>query len=562
MSSFRYNQLKEMGSIRLLLLQPSLEYSSPIHCSLVQANVFEAKHDIIDQYTALSYVWGDQKTRLDVFIDGHTVSVTETLFLALRDLRDERRVLRLWADAICINQSDLEEKSSQVHLMGSIYHTAQHTIIHLGVGTPELNAALETLRLRAIGCHYDFASNLKTLKYLDAALLSRPWFTRVWIFQELVLSLDPWIQCGRVRVQWDDFSIIMMRLVDDVKSQYRHSDISDVKDTLYIESLDETSSDESPTQTHPTAYTVFRSMQRARAQFHGTRFIEGSPKLPLIDVLKARRGLGVTHAVDMVYAHLGMATPPLYDRIDWRVDYLKSASQVYTKIAMAMIFETSSLSILCLVSNIEPSLRKSGFPSWVPDWSVPLNISPRDVNIASLSMQQTRRKLGSSNSKTKIYSSKLLGEALSFFAYGTKCDDKSAEGIYHTHVPVRLALSGNNLAMIKEVSKSKEGTTTTIFDNFFSAGPIYIPSFTNPGDLLCAFEDKTDANYLFVLRPIESARDRVLERDIRQTLFELESDDIVELDSFRVSDVVLIGLAWVRGFIPPINSRNEVFVLH
>jgi hypothetical protein len=34
-------------------------------------------------------------------------------------------------------------------------------------------------------------------------ILWRTWFTRVWIYQELVLSKGPWIQCGRKRVRWN-----------------------------------------------------------------------------------------------------------------------------------------------------------------------------------------------------------------------------------------------------------------------------------------------------------------------------------------------------------------------
>ena len=38
----------------------------------------------------------------------------------------------LWVDAICINQNDLEERSSQVALMGTIYSRAMDTIVWLG----------------------------------------------------------------------------------------------------------------------------------------------------------------------------------------------------------------------------------------------------------------------------------------------------------------------------------------------------------------------------------------------------------------------------------------------
>jgi hypothetical protein len=38
----------------------------------------------------------------------------------------------IWADAICINQSDVEEKTEQVRMMGDIYEAAQIVVIWLG----------------------------------------------------------------------------------------------------------------------------------------------------------------------------------------------------------------------------------------------------------------------------------------------------------------------------------------------------------------------------------------------------------------------------------------------
>lgn len=41
------------------------------------------------------------------------------------------------------------------------------------------------------------------MEILTTHILSRPWFNRVWVFQELVLSRIPIVQIGRKRVGWD-----------------------------------------------------------------------------------------------------------------------------------------------------------------------------------------------------------------------------------------------------------------------------------------------------------------------------------------------------------------------
>ena len=41
-------------------------------------------------------------------------------------------LLQIWADAVCINQNDLDERSSQVSMMGHIYKNAHQCQVWLG----------------------------------------------------------------------------------------------------------------------------------------------------------------------------------------------------------------------------------------------------------------------------------------------------------------------------------------------------------------------------------------------------------------------------------------------
>jgi hypothetical protein len=107
---------------------------------------------IIDQLDDLrlrhniSYVWGDPKDTLPIFLDGHIFNVTTNLESALRHLRWKDAVQTFWIDAICINQSDNLERSQQVSLMGNIYSLVQQTVIYLGEGTTESKAIFKSFR--------------------------------------------------------------------------------------------------------------------------------------------------------------------------------------------------------------------------------------------------------------------------------------------------------------------------------------------------------------------------------------------------------------------------------
>ena len=60
------------------------------------------------------------------------LTVTETLHIPLLGLRHTSQARTLWIDQICINQTDLQERSEQVRIMRQIYSKAQLVILWLG----------------------------------------------------------------------------------------------------------------------------------------------------------------------------------------------------------------------------------------------------------------------------------------------------------------------------------------------------------------------------------------------------------------------------------------------
>ncbi|PVI01826.1 hypothetical protein DM02DRAFT_504681, partial [Periconia macrospinosa] len=94
-------------------------------------------------YNALSYVWGpdDVATNDSIIIDGSPQVIRKNLsnalaVLAKAEFRAENiecsEPFYLWVDAICINQSDDEEKARVVPHMGLIYADASRVYAWLG----------------------------------------------------------------------------------------------------------------------------------------------------------------------------------------------------------------------------------------------------------------------------------------------------------------------------------------------------------------------------------------------------------------------------------------------
>ena len=149
---YRYAPLQQQDSMRLLQLlcgQPG----SPLTCHIVE---YSKNHEV--SYTALSYTWDTPLLEHSITILPSTSGlrpktratrklIGRNLFEALQAIRSESRIVYLWVDAICIDQSNLEEKGHQVTHMGQIYREADHVVIWLGTGTTEMVSAFKKLLL-------------------------------------------------------------------------------------------------------------------------------------------------------------------------------------------------------------------------------------------------------------------------------------------------------------------------------------------------------------------------------------------------------------------------------
>ncbi|KAH9217457.1 heterokaryon incompatibility protein-domain-containing protein [Leptodontidium sp. 2 PMI_412] len=197
--SFEYQALHDTNSIRVIELFPALDNDKPI---IINLSEFLLNSPI--QYEALSYTWDDQKPTRDITCNEASLYVTENVFQALRQLRKSRKARRriLWIDAICINQNDQAEKTSQVSMMGNIYARAHRVNIWLNHSTEAMRAVFEYIRLSTSPkLSFDKVSdeNVAILKDGLEQLSSHPYWTRVWTVQEVALSENCWIYLGQLK---------------------------------------------------------------------------------------------------------------------------------------------------------------------------------------------------------------------------------------------------------------------------------------------------------------------------------------------------------------------------
>jgi len=135
---YEHKAITVRDGIRLVVLKASYDEAAPVHISLIHTSLSHFKTQEDDQYTALSYVWGDNTVTSLVVIDGERLTITESLANALRDIRHATEPIKIWVDGICIDQTNRAEKETQVALMGRIYEMASNSVVYLG---PEANGS-------------------------------------------------------------------------------------------------------------------------------------------------------------------------------------------------------------------------------------------------------------------------------------------------------------------------------------------------------------------------------------------------------------------------------------
>jgi hypothetical protein len=352
---YRYEKISAEDTIRLIVLQPSRDLEARVQCAVICITLDECDKDIVEHYVALSYVWGDATARRQIYVDGAKLDITASLDCALRHLRDPSRVLRVWADGVCINQADFGDRNQQVRMMSSIYSLARHTIIFFGPGSAESDTVLERLVSRQLRSDkrkpfIGSAENLlngKLESLVEGYILNNPWFIRVWILQELALSADPWVQSGTIRVRWDTFCDLILSSTSPIWSP--------------------------DSRKHLIAVNKARLNFRHREGMQERSFLPKRTvnQLKFWDLLRSRRGAGVSNPRDMIYAHLSLTDLDIQDTTPIRYDL--SVVDVYTSLARDFVASTTDLSILKHVEDSALEECRNNLPSWVPDVSI---ISP------------------------------------------------------------------------------------------------------------------------------------------------------------------------------------------
>ena len=397
MPPFRYSAapLNPKKQIRLLTLLPATQCSpedldqsaSPISTLLESVNWTDKP-----LYTAVSYTWGDA-TRLEtILVNGQALEITVNLHEVLRQLQTDKPV-RLWADAICINQVDSLEKTEQVKQMKEIYEAAISVFAWLGPAGHDSDIAMDAIErigeaaakaginmsrevmlklwdpdpegtLDSVRRPLQDLSDATGVDFPLAAIKSlseRSYWNRTWIAQEFSVASTVIIACGSKQVEFPRLGaalqFLQMHHALMSRALYSRMLALDIQDpVLEVKRKEFQAFSRTSISGAPNRLIGSRNRyQKQRPDYH-------SSLLELLSVMS--KSAQATDPRDKIYGLLGLA--PDGPELAIKVDYGRTVDQVFTDAARALLqHDFTDVLSWC-------RFPKPGLPSWVPDFSAPL----------------------------------------------------------------------------------------------------------------------------------------------------------------------------------------------
>ena len=393
-SVYKQAPLEHTDSIRILELHHPTSSPAALCGRLIPIRL-SAPLDFI----AISYAWGNGPKSEEILLLGVAISITKTLFSALVELSSKSGEVYVWVDQICVNQTDVSERESQVCLMDKTFSRACQVIVWLGEATDNSGKGMKLLRFlgetaedscigsepRAVELSNRFSNLLdftslhgvksisdlieRIFDFGDSAwhgaveLMQQPIFSRLWVIQEIVLSRDLEFRCGKDKVRGSSF-LAALRTISSLVS-------------------------------HPVRrYTMLAAFERAQKLASLKAQLSSNETLSYLDLAHELRDWQCTDDRDRLNALAGIVARNV--RSPWfKPSYSMSNTDLYKDFATNYIRTTRNLDVLHFAGNSTTRLviHDDGYavfhtfstagdlPSWTPDWR---NISlPMPLNHVS-----------------------------------------------------------------------------------------------------------------------------------------------------------------------------------
>jgi hypothetical protein len=365
-TSFRYVELDiEESEIRLVRILP--DNGSAIHCELLHTSLENPR-----SYIAISYAWGDVDETRSIILDGHELPITENLWQALKRLRSRSFPVVVWADALCINQQNANERSLQVQAMVDIYSKAYGVAVWLGEEADNSDEAIDLMHelleaeAKDEGRGWlvrDIINSRRRRPYFQSliSLFHRDYWERLWVVQEITNAADVTVYCGSSAVPWTTYaaaSRLCQKYVKEIDAAELESSVEGVLAPRTLSSRWSTA-----LSLQGPGLLRDQNAQNLKSSTPG-----------FLSTLLLYRDRSCTDPRDKVYGTLGMVSE--YERSEFLVDYSLPTSHVYINVVEYLLSTTRQLDVIRASIHLVDHEAAVKLPSWVPEWSYNPNVRP------------------------------------------------------------------------------------------------------------------------------------------------------------------------------------------
>ena len=279
----------------------------------------------------------------------------------------------IWIDAICINQGDLSEKAQQVAIMGCVFFEASRAHVWLGLDpchptgdaatlirdiahhsrTQSIRVEHPVSRMQLAAIYAPVVEISKSAHWDDlCCLYDRPWFSRLWVVQEVCLAKAALCCFGSNKLDWEDVESCASWLRNDID-----------RGGAAWQALSKNSRSFEGTTKGLESVRRIRTIKHAMSQGDG-----GDLFSVLINTCPM---FATTLPHDMVYAFLGLLSQPSITMTSplaaLQPAYDTPVAQVHAAAARLAIVETRTLAVLAARDRAgTPYLPLEDLPSWVP----------------------------------------------------------------------------------------------------------------------------------------------------------------------------------------------------
>ncbi|CAN8101750.1 unnamed protein product [Discula destructiva] len=265
----------------------------------------------------------------------------------------------VWVDAVCIDQGNVEERNEQVRMMTSIYENAEFVAVWLGPSQPG-DLAAQKLLSELSASHKPTevlrGASRETLIAV-ASLFSKPYWSRLWVAQEIYNAKSVLIHYGHLIDHWDIFQ--------DASTLFR----SEAGKRVLGELWPANSGQEvlpSPSNDHlglsqvlmyqgPAAFGDLLKKPKAQNDLESQDLPDHQLFQQLLGVMRLSRDKKVTELRDRVFAMRGALPERIRVRI--KVDYNLRLKDVYANIFKVIVSTTGRLDVMCEIHTL-PALSR------------------------------------------------------------------------------------------------------------------------------------------------------------------------------------------------------------